>query len=230
MTSDPPEMEYHRPRVIPAQSSDLGLDDILTVLGQQLGEMVEDQNKGRRRKLKGVAFEYDHDPRTVHDMAGGAGYSITSNWFVQFLAQLAVAKRVTKSEMCVFLYIAGGQMRGTGTTHYTQQEITDGLNREARRTKGATQISRSTVTRAVKSLCEYGWLERYANGQIRMNVRLWFNGNSAAQQDAIAWIEQDHGASPQSFGNFVGPVLKQEQLPMDFDQDGGAEHRQERAG
>lgn len=230
MTSDPPDVEYHRPRVVPAQSSDLGLDDILTVLGQQLGETVGEQQTPRGRKLKGVSFEYDNDPRTVHDMAGDAGYSITSNWFVQLLAQLAVAKRVTKSEMCVFLYIAGGQMRGTGITHYTQQEITEGLNREARRAKGATQISRSTVTRAIKALCEYGWLERYGNGAIRLNVHLWFNGNSSAQQGVLAEIEQDHGDTPQSFGNFVGPVLKQEQLTMDFDQDGGEGQREERAG
>ncbi|MFJ9041423.1 replication/maintenance protein RepL [Streptomyces sp. NPDC102406] len=228
MTSDPPEVEYHRPRALPAEPSALAFGDILTVLGQQLGETVEDQQKGRRRKLKGVSFEYDHEPRTVHDMAGDAGYSITSNWFVQRLAQLAIAKQVTKSEMCVFLYVAGGQMRGTGIAHFTQQEITNGLNVEARRVKGATQISRSTVTRAIKALCEYGWLERHGNGAIRLNVRLWFNGNSSAQQDVLADIQKDHGDTPQSFGNYIGPVPQQEQLTMNFEDEELSP--QERAG
>ncbi|WP_425824606.1 replication/maintenance protein RepL [Streptomyces fractus] len=229
MTSDPPGVEYHRPRALPADSNEMGFGDILAVLGQQLGETVEEQEKTqkKRRKLKGVTFEYDDDHRTVHDMAGDAGYSITSNWFVQRLAQLAVAKQVTKSEMCVFLYVAGGQLRGTGIANYTQQEITNGLNREARRVEGATEISRSTVTRAIKALCEYGWLERHGNGTIRLNVHLWFNGNSAAQQDVLADIKRDHGDRPDSFGNFLGPVPQQEQLQMFEAED---QPPQERAG
>lgn len=51
-------------------------------------------------------------------MAGDAGYSLASNWFTQLLAQLAVANSITKSQLCVFLYVAGGQQRGTGIAQY----------------------------------------------------------------------------------------------------------------
>lgn len=231
MTSDPPIPRPAGPRAVSPQDGGLCFDDILVALGQQLGETVESaqQSPGARKKLKGVTFEYEQEPRTVHDMAGDQGYSIASNWFTQLLAQLAVANSVTKSEMCVFLYVAGGQIAGTGITQYTQQEITDGLNKEARRV-GARGITRSTVNRAIKALCEYGWLEKHGNGRIRLNVRLWFRGSSAAQQALLADLDREHGHDPEAFPYRIGPHRGEQQtldLPLDDTQ---PPTRQERTG
>ncbi len=106
MTADPPARR--RPRAVPdATSSDAGFDDLLQVLGEQLGEATQSADPRSRRKLKNVTFEYEPDHTAVHDMAGDAGYSLASNWFTQLLAQLAVANSITKSQLCVFLYVAG---------------------------------------------------------------------------------------------------------------------------
>ncbi|MTE22587.1 hypothetical protein F0L17_26530 [Streptomyces sp. TRM43335] len=231
MTSDPPTPPPVGPRPLAPQDGGPGFDDILVALGKQLGETVEStrQASGSRKKLKGVTFEYEQEPRTVHDMAGDQGYSIASNWFTQFLAQLAVANSVTKSEMCVFLYVAGGQIAGTGIAQYTQQEITDGLNKEAHRI-GARRITRSTVNRAIKALCEYGWLEKHGNGRIRLNVRLWFRGNSTAQQAVLADLEREHGRDPQAFPHRIGPHHGEQQaLDLALD-DPPPPTRQERTG
>ncbi|MFF2653535.1 hypothetical protein [Streptomyces sp. NPDC058045] len=228
MTSDPPAQRRAGPRPVPAPSGEHGFDDILVALGQQLGETVEPADRRTRRRLKGVVFEYEHEPRTVHDMAGDAGYSIASNWFTQLLAQLAVANSVTKSEMCVFLYVAGGQIAGTGLAQYTQQEITDGLNKEAART-GARCITRSTVNRAIRALCEYGWLEKHGNGRIRLNVRLWFRGSSTAQQAVLAELDRERGEDKDAFPHHVGPD-RAVQETLDAGLDAPTLDRQERTG
>ncbi|MCX5199246.1 hypothetical protein OOK31_36105 [Streptomyces sp. NBC_00249] len=221
MTSDPPARRRQRgPRPVPAPAtagSDAEYGDILAVLGQQLGEQVAQVADPRgRRRLKGVHLEYAADPRSVHDMAGGAGYSLASNWFTQLLAQLAVANSITKSQLCVFLFVAGGQVPGTGITQYTQQEITDGLNKIAAQ-KGGKMITRSTVNRAVQALCGYNWVEKAGNGRIQINVRLWFQGNSTAQQEVLAEIAEKHGNDPESFPYALGPEgAHQEQLDLDF--------------
>lgn len=216
MSSDPPARRRTvRPRVVPpAAEDDAGFDDILASLGRQLGEVVEQEEPRRRgSRLRGVTFEYEPERRTVHDMAGGAGYSLASNWFTQLLAQLAVANSITKSQLCVFLYVAGGQVPGTGTAQYTQQQITDGLNTLAVR-KGGKRITRSTVNRAIKTLCEYHWLEPAGNGRIRLNVRLWFQGTSTAQQEVLADFRD---REPTEFPHAVGPEIQQPQLELDFE-------------
>ncbi|MFC9295732.1 hypothetical protein ACFTWH_10560 [Streptomyces sp. NPDC057011] len=218
MTSDPPARRRRGPRAVPAPTAagnDAEYGDILAVLGQQLGEKVaEAADPGGRRKLKGVTFEYAADPRTVHDMAGGAGYSLASNWFTQLLAQLAVANSITKSQLCVFLFVAGGQVPGTGITQYTQQEITDGLNKIAAQ-KGGKMITRSTVNRAVQALCGYNWVEKAGNGRIQINVRLWFHGNSTSQQEVLADIADRHDHDAEVFPYAVGPEgAHQEELDL----------------
>ncbi|MFI1286469.1 hypothetical protein ACH4U5_37905 [Streptomyces sp. NPDC020858] len=226
MTSDPPARRRQRgPRPVPppaAAANDAEYGDILAVLGQQLGEKVAEAADPRgRRKLKGIHFEYAADPRAVHDMAGGAGYSLASNWFTQLLAQLAVANSITKSQLCVFLYVAGGQVPGTGITQYTQQEITDGLNKIAAQ-KGGKMTSRSTVNRAVQALCGYNWVEKAGNGRIQINVRLWFQGNSTSQQEVLAEIAERHDRDPDAFPYAVGPEgARQEELDLDFGSDSG---------
>ncbi|MEU2835362.1 hypothetical protein ABZ667_43530 [Streptomyces lavendulae] len=220
MTSDPPARRRRGPRPVPAPTAagnEAEYGDILAVLGQQLGEKVaEAADPGGRRRLKGVHFEYAADPRAVHDMAGGAGYSLASNWFTQLLAQLAVANSITKSQLCVFLFVAGGQVPGTGITQYTQQEITDGLNKIAAQ-KGGKMITRSTVNRAVQALCGYNWVEKAGNGRIQINVRLWFHGNSTAQHEVLAEISDRHGRDVDAFPYAVGPVgAHQEELDLDF--------------
>ncbi|GLX41186.1 hypothetical protein [Streptomyces sp. NPDC085665] len=217
MTSDPPARRRRGPRPVP-EGSEAEYGDILAVLGQQLGEkVVEATDPGGRRRLKGVHFEYAADPRTVHDMAGGSGYSLASNWFTQLLAQLAVANSITKSQLCVFLFVAGGQVPGTGITQYTQQEITDGLNTIAAQ-KGGKMITRSTVNRAVQALCGYNWVEKAGNGRIQINVRLWFNGNSTAQQEVLAEIADRHDHDAEEFPYSVGPQgTHQEELDLGFE-------------
>ncbi|MCL7429813.1 hypothetical protein [Streptomyces sp. YS415] len=216
MTSDPPARR--RPRAVPdAASDDAGFDDLLHVLGEQLGDVTQNTDPRGRRKLKNVTFEYEPHPTAVHDMAGDAGYSLASNWFTQLLAQLAVANSITKSQLCVFLYVAGGQQRGTGIAQYTQQEITDGLNKLADK-KGGKRITRSTVNRAIKALVGYKWVEQLGNGVIQLNVRLWFHGNSTAQHAVLEQIAVQHKRDPEAFPNDIGPDVHQEQLDLDFTQ------------
>ncbi|MFD7703142.1 hypothetical protein [Streptomyces caelestis] len=165
--------------------------------------------------MKNVTFEYEPDHRAVHDMAGDAGYSLASNWFTQFLAQLAVANSITKSQLCVFLYVAGGQQRGTGIAQYTQQEITDGLNKLAER-KDGKRITRSTVNRAIKALVGYNWIEQLGNGMIQLNVRLWFHGNSNAQHAVLEQLAVKHDRDPEAFPHGIGPDVHQEELDLDL--------------
>ena len=216
MTSDPPPRR--RPRVVSgAVSDDAGFDELLHVLGEQLGEATQNAEPRNRRKLKNVTFEYAADHMAVHDMAGDAGYSLASNWFTQLLAQLAVANSITKSQLCVFLYVAGGQQRGTGVAQYTQQEITDGLSKLAAK-KDGKRITRSTVNRAIKALVGYKWVEQLGNGMIQLNVRLWFHGNSTAQHTVLEQIAVQHDRDPEAFPNDIGPDIHQEELDLDFTQ------------
>jgi len=226
VTSELPSRGARRPRAVSASQPDKALvqDSLIQLLAKQLGaEAVHpDQTRSpaarRGPKLKGVHFEYGDDPRDVHDFAGGAGYSLASNWFTQLLAQLAVANSITKSELCVFLFVAGGQTAGTGIAEYTQQEITDGLNALASRKPNARFITRPTVNRAVKALCEYNWIERVGNGRIRLNVRLWFRGSSAAQRNVLAEIDDDHrDKDPASgFPDHIGPEIVHHQEALDL--------------
>ncbi|WP_326770424.1 hypothetical protein OG978_42440 (plasmid) [Streptomyces sp. NBC_01591] len=197
-------------------------DDILNLLGEQLGTTTQETTPSRtgKRKLKGVTFEYESDPRSVHSFAGGAGYSLASNWFTQLLPQLFIANGITKSQLCVFLYVAGGQRPGTGIAEYTQQEITDGLNGLAAKKPGAKKITRPTVNRAVRTLCEYKWLESAGNGRIRLNVTLWFQGNSAAQHEVLAQIAADHDNDPTAFPHSIGPEMVHHQEALDLNLDG----------
>ncbi|MEG8281348.1 hypothetical protein [Streptomyces sp. AHA2] len=217
MTADPPARR--RPRAVPdATSGDGGFDDLLQVLGEQLGEATQSADPRTRRKLKNVTFEYEPDRTAVHDMAGDAGYSLASNWFTQLLAQLAVANRITKSQLCVFLYVAGGQQRGTGITQYTQQQITDGLN-ELIAHQGGKPISRSTVNRAVRALVGFKWIEQLGNGLIQLNVRLWFHGNSNAQHTVLEQLAVQHERDPDAFPHGIGPDIHQEELDLSFPKD-----------
>lgn len=217
MSSEPPARRRPgRPRAVPSQVSDDAVcDDILSILGKQLGEAAQTADPRSRRKLKGVTFEYTEDARSVHNMAGTSGYSLASNWFTQLLGQLAVANSITKSQLCVFLYVAGGQVPGTGFAQYTQQEITDGLNELAVK-KNGKKITRSTVNRAIKALCEYKWVEQAGNGKIRLNVTLWFRGNSTAQHEVLAEIASEHDHDPTAFPHDIGPEPHQEEF--DFGQ------------
>ncbi|MFJ8982800.1 hypothetical protein [Streptomyces sp. NPDC102282] len=253
MTSDLPSRKPRRPRVVPlaTSSSDASAvhDSILSLLGEQLGDAVQtvtDPRVGKRR-LKGVHFEYDTDPRAVHDMAGDAGYSLASNWFTQLLGQLSIANSISKSQLCVFLYVAGGQTPGTGVAEYTQQEITDGLNeladkkaakeagKPAAERKAVKKITRPTVNRAVKALCEYKWFEPAGNGRIRLNVHLWFQGTSGAQHDVLAQIAEDHKGDDDpasAFPHKIGPEVlhHQEELQLNLEGEAQALPREERTG
>ncbi|MBV7674181.1 hypothetical protein STHAL_32555 [Streptomyces halstedii] len=214
------------PRPVPTHPTDDVCDDILSILGRQLGDAAPPAGDPRsRRKLKNVTFEYADDPRSVHNMAGNSGYSLASNWFTQLLAQLAVANSITKSQLCVFLFVAGGQAPGTGFAQYTQQEITTGLNEIAAK-KDGKKITRSTVNRAIKALCEYKWVEQAGNGKIRLNVTLWFRGNSASQHEVLAEIAAEHENDPAAFPHDIGPE-RPHQEEFDFGQHGsyGTEKR-----
>ncbi|MET8859254.1 hypothetical protein [Streptomyces sp. NPDC004579] len=215
MTSELPSRATRRPRAVSAPRTAV-YDSILGLLGEQLGEQLEATPAPAAgkpaRKVRSVHVEFGDDPRAVHDFAGGEGYSLASNWFTRLLAQLSVANSITKSQLCVFLFVASGQTPGTGVAQFTQQEITDGLNELAAKKDNAKMITRPTVNRAVKALCEYQWIERVGNGRLRLNVSLWFQGSSDAQQTVMAKITEDHkdDADPaSSFPNRLGPALVQ---------------------
>ncbi|MER6693378.1 hypothetical protein [Streptomyces minutiscleroticus] len=212
MTSDPPARR--RPCAVAATASDdAGFDDLLQILGEQLGRSTQGGDPRNGRKLKNVVLEYEAHHTAVHDMAGNAGYSLASNWFTQLLAQLAVANSITKSQLCVFLYVAGGQERGTGIAQYTQQEITDGLNKLAAQ-KGGKMITRSTVNRAIKALVGYKWVEQLGNGRVQLNVRLWFHGTSTAQHQVLEHLAVQHDHDPEAFPHGIGPEAHQEELDL----------------
>jgi hypothetical protein len=117
----------------------------------------------------------------------------------------------------VFLYVAGGQERGTGVAQYTQQEITDGLNELAAK-KGGKRITRSTVNRAIRALVGYKWVEQLGNGMIQLNVCLWFHGNSTAQHAVLEQIAVQHDRDPEAFPHAIGPEPHQEELDLGFAQ------------
>lgn len=48
-----------------AASGDAGFDDLLQVLGEQLGEATQNADPRSRRKLKNVTFEYEPDHTAV---------------------------------------------------------------------------------------------------------------------------------------------------------------------
>ncbi|MDQ0847681.1 hypothetical protein [Streptomyces sp. V1I6] len=226
MTSESPSRPPRRPRAVPSPSpsepQSAVFDDILSLLGEQLGQQAQAaaDPRVRHRKLKNIKIEYENDARESHDFAGQIGYSLASNWFTQLLAQLLVANGITKSQLCVFLYVAGGLQLGTGITAYTQQEITDGLNELAARKPGAKRITRPTVNRAVRALCEFGWLESAGHGRIRLNVTLWFRGSSGDQKKILAEIASGYpeNADPATqFPNQIGPALVHHQQELDLD-------------
>ena len=117
----------------------------------------------------------------------------------------------------MFLYVAGGQQRGTGITQYTQQQITDGLN-ELIAHQGGKPISRSTVNRAVRALVGFKWIEQLGNGLFQLNVRLWFHGNSNAQHAVLEQLAVQHERDPDAFPHGIGPDI-QEELDLDFTED-----------
>ena len=102
----------------------------------------------------------------------------------------------------VFLYVAGGQDKGV--ICFTQQQITDGLNELALKTPGARCISRSTVNRAVRALCEDGWLQQDGQARLSVNMRVWFKGNSKTQRAVLDTLADPHDAH--AFPNTVGPL------------------------
>ncbi|MFI5748997.1 hypothetical protein ACIBBE_24395 [Streptomyces sp. NPDC051644] len=226
MTPEPPSRQPRRPRSIPSlagpSDDDSIFNNLIGMLAEQMGQAAEEatapRSKGRR--VRRVSVDYGPDPRTVHDMAGDDGYSLASNWFLQMMAKAFIANSITKSQIAVFLYVAGGQELNTGIAAYTQQEITDGLNELAAQKPGAKQITRPTVNRAVKALCEYRWLEPAGNGRIRLNVRLVFAGNSLAQHEVLTEIALAHDNDPNAFPHRIGPADVPHQEAIDLGLDG----------
>ncbi|MCX4784598.1 hypothetical protein [Streptomyces sp. NBC_01264] len=196
-------------------------DGILSLLADHLGqgpEVAPQATKRGRGPKVNISIDYDDPkPTTTHTMAGNTGYSLTSNWFAQRMGQLIVARRVSASQIAVFMYVAGGQKKGTGITSYTQQQITDGLNEEAVKIPDGKKITRPTVNKAVKALCDWGWLESAGYGRIRLNVTLWFNGNSGEQKEVLQGIASDHGNDPEGFPHKIGPRDIPGQQELDFE-------------
>ncbi|MFG2878783.1 hypothetical protein ACGFYU_27925 [Streptomyces sp. NPDC048337] len=229
MTPEPPARAQRRPNQTPPaegpKNGDDVLDDIVSLLAGHIGHT---QNVApaptRRRATRGgpkvqIHIDYsDTDPRSIHTMAGEIGYSITSNWFAQWMAKLLVAGVLSRSRAAVFLFVAGGQKKGTGIASYTQQQITDGLNELMDDMPGAKRITRPTVNKAVKTLIEWGWLESAGYGRIRLNVTLWFAGNSGEQKNVLEEIASDHGDEPEAFPHRVGPKYLPGQQMLDFEE------------
>ncbi|MFF7183538.1 hypothetical protein [Streptomyces sp. NPDC008121] len=228
MTPEPPTRAKRRPNPTPPaealKNGDAVLDDIVSLLAGHIGQTrsVAPSPAGRRAARGGpkvqIHIDYsDTDPRSIHTMAGEIGYSITSNWFAQWMAKLLVAGVLSRSRAAVFLFVAGGQKKGTGIASYTQQQITDGLNELLDEVPGAKKITRPTVNKAVKTLIEWGWLESAGYGRIRLNVTLWFAGNSGEQKNVLEEIASDHGEEPEAFPHKVGPTCLPGQQMLDFE-------------
>ncbi|WP_030775578.1 hypothetical protein [Streptomyces sp. NRRL F-2664] len=229
MTPEPPVRAQRRPRpTAPAdapRNGDEVLDDIVSLLAGHIGQTANvapppaRSRTARRGPRVQISVDYgDTDPRSIHKMAGEIGYSITSNWFAQWMAKLLVAGVLSRSRAAVFLFVAGGQKKGTGIASYTQQQITDGLNELLDGMPGAKKITRPTVNKAVKTLIEWGWLESAGYGRIRLNVTLWFAGNSGEQKHVLEEIASDHGSEPEAFPHRVGPRCLPGQQMLDFEE------------
>ncbi|THA53175.1 hypothetical protein [Streptomyces sp. A1136] len=229
MTPEPPARAQRRPNHTtppdaPKNGDDV-LDDIVSLLAGHIGQPTNVAPPSARRSTSRggprvqISIDYSgNDPRSIHNMAGEDGYSITSNWFAQWMAKLLVAGVLSRSQAAVFLYVAGGQKKGTGITSYTQQQITDGLNGLLDDVPGAKKITRPTVNKAVKTLMEWGWLESAGYGRIRLNVTLWFTGNSGEQKNVLEEIASDHGNEPEAFPHKVGPKCLPGQQMLDFEE------------
>ncbi|MEV7442921.1 hypothetical protein AB0O22_17500 [Streptomyces sp. NPDC091204] len=229
MTPEPPARAQRRlnqpaPTAVPRNGDDV-LDDIVSLLAGHIGQTANvAPPPARNRATRGgpkvqINIDYgDTDPRSIHNMAGEIGYSITSNWFAQWMAKLLVAGVLSRSRAAVFLFVAGGQKKGTGIASYTQQQITDGLNELLDDMPGAKKITRPTVNKAVKTLIEWGWLESAGYGRIRLNVTLWFAGNSGEQKNVLEEIASDHGDEPEAFPHKVGPKNLPGQQMLDFEE------------
>ncbi|MEV7420545.1 helix-turn-helix domain-containing protein [Streptomyces sp. NPDC089919] len=201
------------------------MDDIVSLLAGHIGGTTSvTPAPAARRTTRGgpkvqINIDYgDTDPRKIHNMAGEIGYSITSNWFAQWMAKLLVAGVLSRSQAAVFLFVAGGQKKGTGIASYTQQQITEGLNELLDGVTGSRRITRPTVSRAVKELIKWGWLESVSYGRIRLNVTLWFAGNSGEQHSVLEEIATHHGHEPEAFPHAVGPRSLPCQQAFDFDE------------
>ncbi|MFH8582149.1 hypothetical protein [Streptomyces zaomyceticus] len=228
MTPEPPARAQRWPSQTPPiegpTNGDDVLDDIVNLLAGHIGETANVASTPTRRRARGgpkvqISIDYsDSDPRSIHTMAGEIGYSITSNWFAQWMAKLLVAGVLSRSRAAVFLFVAGGQKKGTGITSYTQQQITDGLNELLADMPGAKRITRPTVNKAVKTLIEWGWLESAGYGRIRLNVTLWFSGNSGEQKNVLQEIASDHGDAPEAFPHKVGPKNLPVQQMLDLEE------------
>ncbi|MFD9078196.1 hypothetical protein [Streptomyces erythrochromogenes] len=229
MTPEPPARAQRRhsqaaPAEVPRNGDDV-LDDIVSLLAGHIGQATNvAPPPARGRATRGgpkvqINIDYgDTDPRSIHNMAGEIGYSITSNWFAQWMAKLLIAGVLSRSQAGVFLYVAGGQKKGTGIASYTQQQITDGLNELLDELPRAKKITRPTVNKAVKTLIEWGWLESAGYGRIRLNVTLWFAGNSGEQKNILEEIASDHGDEPEAFPHKVGPQYLPGQQMLDFEE------------
>lgn len=228
MTPEPPVRAQRRlnqaaPAAVPENHDDV-LDDIVNLLAGHIGQAtnVARPTAARRAPRGGpkvqINIDFDTDPRSIHTMAGEIGYSITSNWFAQWMAKLLVAGVLSRSRAAVFLFVAGGQKKGTGIASYTQQQITDGLNELFDDVPGAKKITRPTVNKAVKTLIEWGWLESAGYGRTRLNVTLWFAGNSGEQKNVLEEIASHHGHEPEAFPHQVGPKCLPGQQMLDFEE------------
>ncbi|MEW1699329.1 MULTISPECIES: hypothetical protein [unclassified Streptomyces] len=230
MTPEPPARTQRRlkqqaaPAEVPQNGDDV-LDGIVSLLAGHIGQTANvtpspaRSRGGRRGPRVQISVDYsDTDPRGIHNMVGPTGYSITSNWFAQWMAKLLVAGVLSRSRAAVFLFVAGGQKKGTGIASYTQQEITDGLNELLIEIPDAKRITRPTVNKAVKTLIEWGWLENVGYGRIRLNVTLWFTGNSSEQKNVLEEIASDHGDEPGVFPHKVGPKHIPGQQMLDLEE------------
>ncbi|MEU2134766.1 replication/maintenance protein RepL [Streptomyces sp. NPDC018352] len=154
-----------QPRLRPARTDDV--NDIARLVAERFG--------GQKRPPHGFDITAKLRRREAHDMLGGDGYSLISNYFARkVLPYCLMHKIISPMQTAVLSNFIGRQNRGLITA--TQQEVADEIG-----------VARQSVGPAVDRLCNLNLVRQVKRKVYELNPRIAFNGNGDEQN---AFLEQ----------------------------------------